>query len=413
MARKKRPGNVKRIAGFKPGGGVTRISRDKPKPSEVRKTQTRQAGTLPIGPSLKRAGWKVSDRDKSLVKDPAREKRERESNLKTGAVLDPTKEGGMRARVGPQEFNLTPEEYEFSRTGIGIETENVRAYMAERAAMDRLQREGGELRGAIESQFAAGKSAAEIVAMMEGGELLTAEQQAAQEAITPIEHRELSQKREGFEAVPIIGPVAGITADLIRYGLHKTLPEDSPVRNLLDNISKGSRQSLATNDISDPDVLNNILKQEIENKVREEGLTLSESMGGLFEIIPGVQFVVETPAGDVQQARRQLKQIQRRMTKLAESAGRKGGIPTEMALQQLQEDRERIYKTQSRIALLSEASSDLWFNDDMMNTIEEEMYNAEFYAQDVEVRIRLGPNAPPASPAMQAYEISLEEDFEE
>lgn len=129
-----------------------------------------------------------------------------------------------------------------------------------------------------------------------------------------------------------------------------------------------------------PGVLDNVMRQEIENEVFDQGLTAAEEFGAVIEAIPvagGIvnryaRGLIETPAANVRTIVSEIESERERASILA-SMVREGKIDPQLAIQQLDEMSDNISRLESRINLLLNFSAELRTNSDEVNRIEEKI----------------------------------------
>lgn len=164
-----------------------------------------------------------------------------------------------------------------------------------------------------------------------------------------------------IEKIPVIG--AGISA--ITQVIMNTFPslDSEEVQTLIQN----------------PETAREMALQAIQQDVINEGTTASEKFGAVIESIPIIGSLVgkyasgliEDPKGNVDTLLTEIQSERERASVLAEKAMTgKLGDPF-IAVEQIEDIENNVYRLEQRIKLLSEESAQLIANADQLNRIEE------------------------------------------
>lgn len=132
-------------------------------------------------------------------------------------------------------------------------------------------------------------------------------------------------------------------------------------------------QEFSNGTVTDQELLN-WAKNDIQRKEIEKGLTWSESLGAMFEGVPGVAFAnryvdIESPRGNLEEVHTDILSQYRRITGI-ESNVKSGYLPVEVAQEQINEIEQYIMKQEARLKLLIYNSPSLNFNSDRVNGFE-------------------------------------------
>jgi len=193
-------------------------------------------------------------------------------------------------------------------------------------------------------------------------------------------------EKKGFSKLPILGGFITAGGRAILSALKKK--QDTKGGTILENydLKKGA--------IPEPEILMNDALTQIEKEVIGEGLTASEQTGLVVEGIPiaGALIgkyaggLVETPRGNIEAIRKNIKKERTRMTKY--ETWTSGGIMSpRLAEQELEIAQQDAQRMESRLKLLINHSPSLQFNSDEINVIETEMFTYKELLFAIEQRI--------------------------
>ncbi len=200
------------------------------------------------------------------------------------------------------------------------------------------------------------------------------EEQEAFEETRPEEVQlDIKEGQVAPEKLPITGPITTAVVGVLNNAAQKGwFPKE---------IFGGAEETL----IQNPETLRELAKQEIQQEVIDEGLSLGESFGALVESIPVVgklvanyaNGLIETPGGNVKTITTEVGKIGQRATNMREKAlTGKMGDPY-IAYDQIVKMEKDIAKMEQRIKLLALSSATLQSDADTLNLIQETILDAK------------------------------------
>ena len=176
------------------------------------------------------------------------------------------------------------------------------------------------------------------------------------------QRRELNPPTSWYEQIPLIGGLVSRMKNIVGIPLKKAL--GIPLSNI-----EFSPEELRTEALS-----------EIERQEIERGLTLNEQFGSFIEAIPIVGSLaskyagglIETPSENAKQVKSNILKERRRITNI-ETNVKLGYLPVSVANEQIVDIENNVQRLESRIRMLINASPELRFNSDYVNTVETEI----------------------------------------
>ena len=203
---------------------------------------------------------------------------------------------------------------------------------------------------------------------------------------------------EGLANIPVFGGIIKTASNVLTQDVFNEIKR----RKLKDKNLTPEERKMIKQEYSNfiaPEELRNIALTQIERNVFEEGVTASEKFGMLIEGLPilggligkYVGGLIETPRGNIEELRREIKKEKTKLTKY-EAWSTQGIINKNVAIQRSEDMELESQRIESRIKLLINYSPTLQYNTDEISTIQTEILSYRELLQAVKLRITIMPD---------------------